>query len=129
MKGQRLFIRPIEASDASSLREFLDRHGVSSPVPACGLLGKLIGDLVGMVAMRITPEALEIENVLVSKDLRRKHIGRALIAEAEQIAVRLERAQLVVTAPAGGEFLRRVGFDREGERWIRQVRVARTEPS
>jgi GNAT superfamily N-acetyltransferase len=131
MKGQRLFVRPIEPGDEAALREFLDSQGDSGPVPACGLLGKLVGNLVSILAMQITPDAVTIDNVLVAKELRRKRIGRAMIDEAEQIAIRMDRTQLVCPdatgASAGAEFLRRTGFTREGARWIREVRTGRTE--
>lgn len=127
MKGQRLFIRPIDAADHDAVASFLSRNGSNTSVPACGLLGKLVGDLVAVLAMRITPDSVEIEDILVTKELRRKRIGRAMIDEAEQIAARMERTQLVVAGTGDGDFLRRAGFDREGERWIRQVRAAHTE--
>jgi N-acetylglutamate synthase-like GNAT family acetyltransferase len=123
MRGQRLFTRPIDGSDSEAIRAFLDVQTGSGNVPACGLLGKLVGELVAVVAMSITPDAIEIDDIVVARDLRRKHIGRFMLDEVEQIAVKIDRERLVVNDAADADgFFSRVGFEREGARWIRQVR-------
>jgi GNAT superfamily N-acetyltransferase len=123
MKGLRLFVRPIEAADSDAVAAFLEHHGSSAGTPQLGLIGKLIGDLVAVLAMRVTAEALLIDHIVVARNLRRKRIGRVMLDEAEQIAVRMDRPLLVIedeNASAG--FLQRVGFEREGPRWIRKVK-------
>jgi GNAT superfamily N-acetyltransferase len=120
MRGQKLFIRPIEPADRDAVSRFLRQETAGSIVPACGLLGKLVGELVAVLAMQITADAIQIDDVVVAADLRRKRIGRLMLDEAEQIAAKMDRTRLIVTAPH--EFFRRTGFAREGERWIRQVR-------
>ncbi len=123
MKGQRLFTRPIEASDADAIGRFLATQTGDVSVPACGLLGKLAGELVAVVGMSITPEAIEIDSIVVAHDLRRKRIGRVMIGEVAQIAAKMDRTRLVVNDAADADgFFSRVGFEREGARWIREVR-------
>src|SRR6185503_18706773 len=123
MRGQKLFVRPIEAADHDAVRHFLQLQTASNTVPACGLLGKLIGELVAIVGMQITADAIQIDQIVVKSDLRKKRIGRVMLDEVDEIAVKMERARLVTGEAAGAqEFFRRVGFEREGARWIRQVR-------
>jgi len=122
MKGQRLFIRPIEATDHETVAVFLQNHGGSSHVPACGLIGKLVGDLVAVVELEITPDTVRLDNIVVATALRRKWIGRAMLREVEQLARKMERPRVQVDDARGAqEFLRRVGFVSEGDRWIREV--------
>ena len=123
MKGQRLFVRPIEDADHDLVRAFLDREGSPAPVPACGLLGKLVGELVAILEMRVTTGGIEIRDILVAKSLRRKRIGRVMLAELEHIAAKMDRPRLIVAASqdAHAGFLRRVGFEREGSTWVRKV--------
>jgi N-acetylglutamate synthase-like GNAT family acetyltransferase len=89
---------------------------------ACGLLGKLLGDIVSVVSLEITADALLVEDVVVARDLRRKWIGRVMMGEVEQLAVKMDRRRVVVEdARDAQEFFRRTGFEREGEKWIRVV--------
>ena len=123
MRGLKLFVRPIEAGDHEVVSRFLERQTASNEVPACGLLGKLIGELVAVVGMQITADAIQIDQIVVQSDLRRKRIGRVMLDEVEQIAAKMECARLIAGEAAGAqEFFRRVGFEREGARWIRQVK-------
>lgn len=123
MKGQHLFVRAIESADSDAVQAFFRAEGTDRPVPACGLLGKLVGELVAILAMRITAEAVEIDDLVVARDLRRKRIGRVMLAELEQLAVKMDRPQLLVrnANEQSAAFLKRVGFEREGPRWIRKV--------
>ena len=120
MRGQKLFIRPIEPADSEAVSRFLEEESGRALVPACGLLAKLVGELVAVMSMRITNDGVEIDDLVVAKELRRKRIGRFMLDEAEQIAAKIDRTRLI--AHATHEFFRRTGFEREGERWIRQVR-------
>ncbi|HEY3055903.1 MAG TPA: GNAT family N-acetyltransferase [Thermoanaerobaculia bacterium] len=122
MRGQKLFIRPIESGDHDAVGRFLQTQTGTARVPACGLLGKLVGELVSVVAMQITADAIQIDDIVVARELRRKRIGRVMLDEVEQIAAKIDRSQLVTDAAGAHEFFRRVGFEREGARWIRQVR-------
>ena len=123
MKGQHLFVRAIEPADYDAIRAFFEAEGNKAAVPACGLLGKLVGELVAILAMRITADAVEIDDLVVARELRRKRIGRAMLAQLAQVARTMDRPQLLVRDVEGrsGEFLRRVGFEREGPWWIRKV--------
>lgn len=128
-RGLRLFVRPIEAADQPALDHFFERQNDASGAasaprkhPAWGLLGKLLGDVVAVVALQLTDDALRVEDVTVARELRRKWIGRVMMREVEQLAVKLDRRRIVVEdAGDAREFFRRVGFQSEGERWVRVV--------
>jgi ribosomal protein S18 acetylase RimI-like enzyme len=128
-RGLRLFVRPIEAADHPALDAFFARqNGDLTPSetppenPAWGLLGKLLGDIVAVVTLQITDDALRVEAVTVARELRRKWIGRVMMREVEQLAVKMDRRRIVVEdAGDAQEFFRRVGFQSEGERWVRVV--------
>lgn len=124
MRGQRLFIRPIDPSDRDALHLFLQRYSADTPPPATGLLGKLVGDLAAVLGATILPSSLRIDAIVVRDDLRRKQIGRYMVDEAERLAAKMDRDMLMVEANGeADEFLRRIGFEREGGLpWIRRVR-------
>jgi ribosomal protein S18 acetylase RimI-like enzyme len=126
VRGLRLFVRPIDAADSGALQAFFAAQEAASPphpvTPAWGLLGKLLGDVVAVVSLEITEDALRVEDVTVARELRRKWIGRVMMREVEQLAVKLDRRRIVVEhAGDAQEFFRRVGFQSEGERWVRVV--------
>jgi ribosomal protein S18 acetylase RimI-like enzyme len=127
VRGLRLFVRPIEATDHSEVEAFFSGKAEVSeakhrPAPACGLLGKLLGDIVAVVALEITDDALRVADVTVARELRRKWIGRVMMREVEQLAMKMDRRRIVVEhAGDAQEFFRRVGFQTEGERWVRVV--------
>ncbi|MEO8380150.1 MAG: GNAT family N-acetyltransferase [Acidobacteriota bacterium] len=111
-------MRPIETGDQEALAAFLGH----TPPPAWGLLGKLLGDVVAVVSLEITGDALRIDDIVVASRLRRKWIGRAMLREVEQLATKFDRRRIVVDdARDAQEFFRRVGFENEGERWVRNV--------
>jgi GNAT superfamily N-acetyltransferase len=114
MKGQRLFVRPIETADYDRIRAFLGY------VPELGFVGKIVGELVAVLAVAADGDcdALRVENLFVTSDLRRKRIGRFMLEEAARQSGR----ELVVKEPgAARAFFERVGFEQVGERWIRRV--------
>ena len=116
MKGLRLYVRPIETADHPAVRDFLG----DAPPPAWGLLGKLLGEIVAVVALEVTGDALRVGDLFVARELRRKRIGRAMMREVEQLAAKLERHRIVVDdAGDAQEFFRRVGFEHEGDQWVR----------
>ena len=122
MKGQRLFVRPIEPEDREAVADFLQNQTGSTNVPAWGLLGKLVGELVAVVALEITPDAVRLDDIVVAGPLRKKWIGRVMLREVEQLARKMERKRVQVDDARGAqEFFRRVGFVSEGDRWIRRV--------
>jgi GNAT superfamily N-acetyltransferase len=109
MRGQKLFVRPIESSDHDAIRAFLAAHAPShAPVPACGLVGKLLGDIVAVLSMEITRDAVRVDDLVVAKELRRKRIGRGMLAELDALAAKIDKDWLI--APEDHEFFRRVGF-------------------
>jgi GNAT superfamily N-acetyltransferase len=125
VRGLRLYVRPIEPADRAALERFLGTAAGQAPDRVSlqtGLLGKLLGDIVAVVALEVTDEALRIEDIVVARDLRRKWIGRAMLREVEQLAAKFERRRIVVDdARDAQEFFRRTGFVSEGDRWVRQL--------
>ena len=123
MRGLRLFVRPIDASDSEAVGKFLrGEERDSEAAPAVGLLGKLLGDIVAVVAIDLTPDALRVDDIYVARDLRKKRIGRVMMREVEQLAAKMDRRRVVVEDAQGAhEFFRHVGFQSEGERWVRDV--------
>jgi len=123
VRGLHLYVRPIESGDRENLATFL-----GTEPPAWGLLGKLLGDLVAVVSLEITEEALRITGIEVASELRRKWIGKAMVREVEQLARKFDRHKIVVellhddvNACDAQEFFRRVGFENEGDRWVRNL--------
>lgn len=123
MRGLRLFVRPIDAADSEAVGKFLRGEARDSDgAPAVGLLGKLLGDIVAVVAIELTPDALRVDDIYVARDLRKKRIGRVMMREVEQLAAKMDRRRVVVEdAQDAHEFFRHVGFQNEGERWVRHV--------
>lgn len=121
MRGLRLYVRPIDSADSPAVSAFLTRQDAGR-VPAWGLLGKLLGDIVAVVSLEITDDAVRVDDIVVARELRRKRIGRAMLREVEQLATKFDRRRVVVDdAGDAQEFFRRVGFENEGDRWIRVV--------
>ncbi|HXG59658.1 MAG TPA: GNAT family N-acetyltransferase, partial [Thermoanaerobaculia bacterium] len=115
MRGQKLYIRPIEPADHEAVARFLLAQGRPADAPPLGLLGKLVGELVAVVRMEIAGDALRIADVVVAAELRRKRIGRLMIDEAARIAVKMDRKQLVAEPPPESRgFFERLGFRGEG---------------
>lgn len=122
MKGQRLFVRPIGAGDTAAVSAFLVRYGNSVlTAPSCGLVGKLVGDLVAVLTMEVTETAIRVDNLIVAEELRGKRVGRVMMNELHALAAKLDRNRIeALHGPADG-FLRRVGFEEEGTKWVRRV--------
>ena len=108
MKGQKLFVRPIEAADADAVCAFAAQHG-GSPEARSGLLGKLVGELVSVLAMDVEDDAIRIVDLVVAEELRRKRVGRVMLNELATLAAKLERNWLIADVQHA-EFLRHVGF-------------------
>lgn len=121
-RGQRLFVRPIDASDGEALQAFLAAHADRVSVPRTGLIGKLVGNLVAVLSMEVMSDAIRIDDLIVARELRRKQIGRVMLRELAELAAKMERDWLVVERGDGREFLRRVGFTEDGARMVRKVR-------
>ena len=123
MRGQKLFVRPIESGDSDSIHAFLKSHGGRIAHPDCGLVGKLVGELVAVVAMEIEADAVRIEDVVVATERRRKRIGRFMLDEVERLASKLDRRRVTVSKRASErEFFQRTGFREDGEWLVRTVR-------
>jgi len=112
VRGQRLFIRPIESGDADDVRRFFAVNAKAGEPPALGLIGKLVGDLVAVLSMEITGDAVRIDDVFVARELRRKRIGRFMVDELAKLAKKIDRDRIVVEPPSDSrEFFRRIGFE------------------
>jgi GNAT superfamily N-acetyltransferase len=111
VKGQKLFVRPIEATDLDAVRAFAAQHGGPRDARA-GLLGKLVGELVSVLAMNVEDDAIRVVDLVVAEELRRKRIGRVMLNELASLARKLERNWLIADVQHA-EFLRRVGFTEE----------------
>ena len=122
MRGQRLFVRPIERGDDDAVRAFL---GGPDP-PRTGLVGKLVGNLVAVLSMEVTADAIRVDDLVVARELRRKQIGRVMLNELADLAAKMEREWLIVEFDRerndAREFLLRVGFVEEDGRMRRKVR-------
>ena len=114
-------MRPIETSDGEALQAFLTAYGDTINVPRTGLIGKLVGNLVAVLSMEVTGDAIRIDDLIVARELRRKQIGRVMLRELAELAAKMERDWLVVERGDGKEFLRRVGFVEDGARMVRRV--------
>ncbi len=123
MRGQRLFVRPIEPGDTAEVRAFLRAHANYDAAPKCGLIGKLVGRLVAVLAIDLTTAgAVRIDELIVAPEMRRKGVGRVMLAELETLTTKMERDWLIVERAEGGrDFLRRVGFVEDGLRMVRRV--------
>lgn len=110
LRGQRLYIRPITPADLAELRRLKSAPDLA--LPPQGIVGKLVGDTVALATFSITAASeLQIDEVFVEPRLRRKRVGRLMIAELEAIAARLECDFLVVAHQCEArEFFSRVGF-------------------
>jgi N-acetylglutamate synthase-like GNAT family acetyltransferase len=108
VKGQKLFVRPIEAADADAVRAFAAQHGRSCDFHV-GLIGKLVGVLVAVLAMDVEGDAIRVVDLVVAEELRRKRIARVMLNELASLAAKLERNWLIADVQHA-EFLRRVGF-------------------
>jgi len=124
MRGQKLYVRPIEPGDTEIVRNFLATNGKQNAVPACGLIGKLVGELVAVMTIDLSElNGVRLDDLIVAPELRRKRIGRVMINELGTLAAKMEREWLIAE-PRGGarEFLRRVGFTDDGSRMVKRVR-------
>ena len=123
MRGQKLFVRPIEPGDADTIGSFLAAHEGRNAIPACGLIGKLLGQLVAVMDIDLSAaDAIRVRDLLVARELRRKRIGRVMMNELEALAAKMERDWLIADGAGNArEFLRRVGFIDEGSRMVRRV--------
>jgi N-acetylglutamate synthase-like GNAT family acetyltransferase len=122
VRGQKLFVRPIEAGDSGAVAELLCETDVPR-VPSMGLIGKLAGKIVAVAALSLTADAVHIDDLVVAAELRRKWIGRLMVDEVESLAQKMERSWITAQAESPiRDFLVRVGFAAADSRLQRRVR-------
>ncbi len=119
VKGQKLFVRAVEADDAALLRAFASQHG-GDPAPSAGIIGKLVGELAAVLTMEIEPDAIRVLDLVVAEELRRKRVARVMLNELAILATTMKREWLVA-AVAHREFLERVGFHEADGQMKRRV--------
>lgn len=114
LKGQYLFVRPAEERDEASLRALYEGDGTRPPEPLVAnlaLVGKLAGTVVGHIAATPVPTGLRITHLYVSREFRRKRIGRGLLRRLEELAGRMQCSTLTADSDSAcGPFLAREGF-------------------
>jgi ribosomal protein S18 acetylase RimI-like enzyme len=123
MRGQKLYVRPIDPADAKAVRAFLAAWTDCESVPESGLIGKLAGSMIAVMALDFSiPESVRIISLVVAPDFRRKRVGRAMLHELESLAAKMERDWLLIEPhDETREFLRRVGFVEGGGGMVRKV--------
>ncbi len=123
MRGQKLFVRPIEPGDAEAVRAFFALYANRDAAPAYGLIGKLLGELIAVMAIDLSdPAGVRIDSLIVAPQFRRKRVGRVMLNELELLAAKIDRDWLIIEpADTAREFLRRVGFVEDGARMVRRV--------
>lgn len=119
VKGQKLFVRPVETGDAAQLRAFASQHG-GDPAPSAGILGKLVGELAAVLTMEIEPDAIRVLDLVVAEELRRKQVARVMLNELAILAATMKREWLVAAVAHRG-FLERVGFHEADGQMKRRV--------
>lgn len=111
MKGIRLFVRRAREHDAALLRSFWETESHRPAAASAVLLGFLLGTLTAAAAFDEEPGALVIRDFWVARNLRRKRVATAMLAELDGEARRNGLARLLVRPP--NEFMdafRRLGF-------------------
>jgi GNAT superfamily N-acetyltransferase len=122
VRGQRLFIRPLDPQDLDAVRDFLGRHGHVAGMPKSGAIGKLVGELVAVAKTSESGDAIRLDDLFVAPELRKKRIGRFMVDELVNIARTMNRQRLIVEEPGdAAEFFRKVGFVQQGPQWERRV--------
>jgi GNAT superfamily N-acetyltransferase len=92
-------------------------------VPEWGLVGKLVGELVAVMTIAVTDDAIRVDDLVVAPEMRRKRIGRVMLDELDGLAAKMERDWLIVErARDARSFFERVGFLEDGTRMVRRVR-------
>ena len=108
LRGQRLFVRPVTPQDWAAIHRLT---GTAAELPREGLVGKLLGDLVSYLSFTTGPDHVRVEEIFVAPDLRRKRVGRVMMAELEDHARRLRCREIVISQGCEAtEFFVRLGF-------------------
>jgi GNAT superfamily N-acetyltransferase len=128
LRGQKLFVRPIEPSDHAAVNDFLIRvTGVAPAAPVGGgLLGKVVGELVAVVGTTTLDEAIRVDVLVVTGELRRKRIGGFMIEQLDALAASLDRQWITAGRDdRTSAFLLRLGFEDRGDEMRRRVGMVR----
>ena len=113
MKGQRLFIRPLNADDRPRLEQFYLAENAPLPDQGDGLIGFLVGEVVAHLSFKQLPPVMEIQALWVARHLRRKRVARTMVSELASMAAKLELTRLVVrNGEEANEAFLRLGFSK-----------------
>lgn len=111
MKGQRLFIRPLNVDDRTRLEQFYLLENGPIPPDGDGLIGFLVGEVAAHLSFKSEPPIMEISSLWVAKHLRRKRVGRTMVNELASLAAKMEMTRLVVRNGGNvNEAFLRLGF-------------------
>jgi len=111
MKGQRLFIRPLNTDDRPRLEQFYLAENAPLPDDGDGLIGFLVGEVAAHLSFRPLPPIMEIRSIWVAKHLRRKRVARTMVSELASLATKMELTRLVVrNGEEANEAFLRLGF-------------------
>jgi ribosomal protein S18 acetylase RimI-like enzyme len=111
MKGQRLFIRPLNADDCPRLEQFYLTEKAPLPEEDDGLIGFLVGEIAAHLSFKAIPPIMEIKSLWVAKHLRRKRVARTMVSELASLATKMELTRLVVrNGEEANEAFLRLGF-------------------
>ncbi len=127
MKGVRLFARPAGAEDDPRLRAFWIAEGREPEAGSAAVIGFLLGEIVASISFDRDGQTLRIRDFWVARNLRRKRVGRAMLAELDVEALGLGAARLIIRPPSDFiDAFRRLGFsDAGGGELVRPVERAR----
>jgi GNAT superfamily N-acetyltransferase len=121
VRGQKLFVRPMEPQDRDRVLEFLATQKCP-PMAHTGLIGKLVGQLVVVVQLDFRVDEVQIEQMVVADHVRRKRIGRFMIDEADVLARKMERGWLTAAEDTPiAPFLIHIGFVQDAGKLRRRV--------
>ncbi|MFA6954859.1 MAG: GNAT family N-acetyltransferase [Thermoanaerobaculia bacterium] len=89
MKGQRLFVRPLSASDfgpIAALQAGAELPASEVALSGDGLVGRLAGSTVAYLLWSRDGDAFIIASIFVATELRGIRIGSSLLADAAKLA-------------------------------------------
>lgn len=121
MKGQHLLVRKAESGDSAALDELLGAISPSREPRDEVWIGKLVGDVVAALVLKMDGSSCSIAFIYVRPDLRLKRIGTFLL---RSVLTDLDRLGVVRVTVENAEttrgFLLRNGFIDTGEFLVRK---------
>lgn len=126
MKGQKLYVRPLEPGDdlpVESPGTVAGRASATGHSGPSGLVGRLAGTTVAYLVWHRDGDALVIDDFVVTAELRGLRIGRSLLIEAVTFAASQGAATLEVARDCKlARYFERAGFVSAKGPLIRTIR-------